>query len=66
MYTEVHFSDPYLAIAHKENINKFDLLLLAIDHDGFDYDLIEKEAKLIFGTGGRFIYKKSSENIINA
>ena len=50
----------------KENINKSDLLLLATDHDAFEYKLIEKEAKLIIDTRGRFIYNKSPEKIINA
>jgi UDP-N-acetyl-D-glucosamine dehydrogenase len=40
-----------------------DLVLLATDHDDFDYNLIEKEAKLIVDTRGRF---KNSEKVVKA
>jgi UDP-N-acetyl-D-glucosamine dehydrogenase len=35
-------------------LKKFDLVLLATDHDGFDYDLIRKHAKIIVDTRGRY------------
>ena len=47
----------------KKNIKSADLVLLATDHDDFNYKLIEEEAKLIVDTRGRF-NKKS--NIIKA
>ena len=37
-----------------ENIEKFDCLVLTTDHDKFDYALLEKHAKLIIDTRGRF------------
>ena len=45
------------------NIQSADIVLLTTDHDGFDYELIEKEAKLIVDTRGRF---KASNKIIKA
>ena len=45
---------------HKEleliskNIKLFDVVVLLTDHDDFDYKLIEKDAKLIVDTRGRF------------
>jgi len=65
---EVKYSDPYLPKAPKtrkfkldltcveltkENISTFDLVLLSTDHDDFDYDLIEKESKLIVDPRGK-------------
>ncbi|MGL1933055.1 MAG: nucleotide sugar dehydrogenase [Desulfotalea sp.] len=38
---------------NSENLKSFDCVLLATDHDGFDYDLINKESKLIIDTRGR-------------
>ena len=46
-----------------QNIQSADLILLVTDHDDFDYNLIEKEAKLIVDTRGRF---KVSDKIIKA
>jgi len=46
-----------------EILNDVDIVLLATDHDAFDYRLIEKEAKLIVDTRGRF---KASDKIIKA
>ena len=74
----VEYSDPYFkTIPHTrkyqfeleskalnaEILKSADLVLLATDHDDFDYKLIEKEAKLIVDTRGRF---KVSEKIIKA
>jgi UDP-N-acetyl-D-glucosamine dehydrogenase len=70
----VQYSDPNLPVTPKmrkynfdlksveltkENINSFDIILLATDHDDFDYDLIEKEARLIVDTRGRFKFNKN-------
>ena len=75
---QVSFSDSYVkniplmrkhnfnlssSAINKKNLNDADLLLLATDHDNFDYDLIEKESKLIVDTRGQF---KKSEKIIEA
>tara|TARA_Y100000590_G_scaffold20022_2_gene23400 strand:- start:11214 stop:12515 length:1302 start_codon:yes stop_codon:yes gene_type:complete len=43
----------------KENLKMFDLVLIAVDHDIFDFNLIENEAKLIVDTRGK--YKKSNK-----
>ena len=47
-----------------ENIKKYDCVLLAADHDKFDYDFIEKNSKLIIDTRGR--YSKDSANVVKA
>ena len=39
---------------NKKSIKSFDVVILATDHDSFDYKLIEKEARLILDTRGRF------------
>lgn len=36
-----------------ENIARFDCLVLATDHDGFDYALLQQHAKLLVDTRGR-------------
>ena len=65
----VDYSDPFISETHKTRkndfkmksvsltkamLNKYDLVLLATDHDDFDYNLIEKESKIIIDTRGRF------------
>ena len=74
----VKYSDPYIDSIpptrkydlklqsipiNAQNIQSADLILLATDHDDFDYILIEKEAKLIVDTRGRF---RASNKIIKA
>ena len=39
---------------NKKNLKSFDLVILATDHDSFDYELIQKESKLIVDTRGKF------------
>ena len=71
---DVQYSDPYLPFAPKtrkfdfdlksveltkENIAAFDLILLTTDHEAFDYDFINKEARMIVDTRG--IFKKSDK-----
>lgn len=46
-----------------ETLSSFDCVILATDHDGFDYDLIALHAKLIIDTRGKF---KDTDNVINA
>ncbi len=75
----VDYSDPYVSFFPKlrkfsfdlesvhlspENINRYDCLLLATDHDDFDYEMIQKHAKLIVDTRGRYI--NGQENIFQA
>ncbi len=74
----VDFSDPYFGKIPKtrkynfdlknieinpKNIKSYDLVLIATDHDLFDYDLIEKNAKLIIDTRGRL---KISKKVFSA
>ncbi|MBT3300677.1 MAG: nucleotide sugar dehydrogenase [Candidatus Marinimicrobia bacterium] len=41
-------------VLNADVLQSMDLVLLATDHDDFDYDLIEKESSLIIDTRGRF------------
>ena len=76
--SDVAYSDPYIdhftstrkynmelqsVPLNTRSIQSVDLILLATDHDDFDYQLIEKEAKLIVDTRGIF---KASDKIIKA
>ena len=47
-----------------ENLGGFDAVVLATDHDGFDYDLIEQCASLIIDCRGRF--REPSPHIVRA
>jgi len=47
-----------------EQIAKYDLVLLATDHDDFDYDLIQKNALVIVDTRG--VYGFDVENVVKA
>ena len=42
----------------------FDAILIATDHDKFDYDLIKKEARLIVDTRGK--YRSTLKKIIKS
>ena len=37
-----------------QSIKSFDVVLLATDHDCFDYELIQKHSQLLIDTRGRF------------
>ena len=71
---DVQYSDPYLPLAPKtrkfnfdlksveltkKNIGVFDLVLLSTDHDAFNYDFINKEARIIVDTRG--VFKKQDK-----
>lgn len=47
-----------------ENLGRQDCVLLATDHDEFDYDFIRRQARLIVDTRGR--YQEPAENIVRA
>ena len=47
-----------------QTLSKADLVVLATDHDDFDYNLIESESKLIVDTRGKFSVK--NKNVIKA
>ena len=75
----VEYSDPHVPVFKKmrrysfqlqsvaltpETIAGYDLVLLATDHDRFDYELIRAHAKLIVDTRGRFA--KGLLNVVKA
>lgn len=75
----VAYSDPHVPIFPKmrehyfelksvsltaESIASFDVVLLATNHKAFDYDLIQKNAKLVIDTRG--VYLKPQSNIVKA
>ena len=46
------------------SISNYDLVILATDHDQYDYEYLQKKAQLIIDTRGRF--KGNYSNIISA
>ncbi len=60
---EYHFDLTSVALTAK-SLADFDCVLLATDHDGFDYELIGKSAALLVDTRGR--YRKPQANIVKA
>jgi UDP-N-acetyl-D-glucosamine dehydrogenase len=75
----VAYSDPHIPVFAKmrkysfdlksisltpEVVATYDLVLLATDHDRFDYNLIQKSAKLIVDTRGR--YSPDLPNVVKA
>lgn len=75
----ISYSDPYVPIfpkmrehnfnlkstkITKNTLKSFDCVLIATDHDDFDYELIRKNARLIVDSRG--VYPKSFKNIIKA
>jgi UDP-N-acetyl-D-glucosamine dehydrogenase len=76
---QVAYSDPHVPVfpkmrEHKfdlssepltaENIARFDAVVLATDHDRFDYELIRQHAALIIDSRGK--YRVAQKNIIKA
>ena len=77
---EVHFSDPHIPVfpidlrgysfdlesvdLTAENLASYDCVLLATDHDEFDYSLIKQNAKLIVDCRGR--YQDFAAHIVKA
>ena len=47
-----------------ENIAAYDCVLVATNHDGFDYKLIQKHAKLIVDSRG--VYRGQYDKVIKA
>lgn len=47
-----------------EEISKYDAIVLATDHDGFDYQLIQQHAKILVDTRGK--YAPTLDNIVKA
>ncbi len=76
---EIAYSDPYVPVfpklrkhsfdlssvaLNRDTIASYDCVLLATDHDKFDYELIKNAAKLIVDTRGR--YQDVSKTIVKA
>lgn len=76
---EIAYSDPHVPVfprmrehhfalesvpLTRESIASYDLLLLATNHSAFDYDLIQKHAKLIVDTRG--VYPNHFPNIVKS
>jgi UDP-N-acetyl-D-glucosamine dehydrogenase len=76
---KVEYHDPHVPVFPKMREHRFDLksvalsaqsvaacdvVLLATDHDAFDYELILKNSKLIVDTRGRFL--KPAANVVKA
>jgi UDP-N-acetyl-D-glucosamine dehydrogenase len=76
---EVAYSDPFVpkfpkmrehrfdlssVVLSAENLGAYDAVLLATDHDAFDYPLIGAKAKLLVDTRGR--YRKPQDNVVKA
>lgn len=76
---EVSYSDPHVAVfpkmrehhfdlestrLTKESLASFDLILLATNHSSFDYELIQKHAKVIVDTRG--VYLAPLPNVIKS
>jgi len=75
----VNYSDPHVPVFPKkrdyhfdlssidttaEKIGEFDLIIIATNHDIFDYNMIKKFAQLIVDTRG--VYRQEASNIIKA
>ncbi|EMW6875279.1 nucleotide sugar dehydrogenase [Providencia stuartii] len=75
----IAYSDPHVPVFPKmrehhfnlsseeisiDTLSKFDAIILATNHDKFDYPLIKKHSKLLIDTRG--IYREPAENIIKA
>jgi UDP-N-acetyl-D-glucosamine dehydrogenase len=76
---KVEYSDPHVPVfprmrEHRfdlrsvrldaESLAAYDLILLATDHDAFDYALVGKHAKLIVDTRGRYL--EPAPNVVKA
>ncbi len=75
----IHYSDPYVktfpkmrdysfklssVVINSKNLKKYDLIIIATDHDKFNYKLIRNNAKLIIDT--RRVYTKIYDNVVQA
>lgn len=60
---EHHFTLSSVALT-AENLASFDAVVLATDHDKFDYELIQANARLIVDSRGK--YRAPAENVIKA
>ncbi|HET7922570.1 MAG TPA: nucleotide sugar dehydrogenase [Gammaproteobacteria bacterium] len=58
-----HFDLKSISVT-RETLAKFDFVLLATQHDAFDYEMILENAKLVIDTRG--VYRKPYPNVIKA
>ena len=71
---EVHYHDNYVPSFPKmrehhfdlnsvelttDNLNTYDCVVLATDHDNLDYEMIKNNAKLIIDTRGKYLENES-------
>lgn len=78
-FLDVQYSDPHVHVfpkmrkynynlksvkINKDNLKKFDLILIATDHSKFNFSIIKKYAKFIIDTRG--VYLGNYKNIIKA
>lgn len=76
---DINYSDPHVPVFPKmrkyhfdlksveidpKTLSSYDLILIATNHDAFDYDLIQKNSKLVVDTRG--IYTASLPNVMKA
>ena len=76
---KVNYSDPHVPIFPKEHklnfklssvkltsqsIRSYDLIIIATNHEKFNYSMVQKNAKIIIDTRG--IYSKQFKNVIKA
>ena len=59
-----HYFDLESVTLTPESIGSYDLVLVATNHDDFDYSMINESAKLIVDTRG--VYQKPSSHIVKA
>jgi len=75
----VDYSDPHVPVfppmrkykfelksvpASAENVPRYDLVLIATNHDAFDYEMIRERAQLIVDTRG--VYREAAKNVVQA
>ena len=59
-----HYFDLTSVTVEPEMILNYDCILVATNHDAFDYEMIQKHAKLIVDTRG--VYQDQAENVVKA
>lgn len=59
-----HFFDLTSVPLTSENIESYDAVLIATDHDAVDYELVRKKAKLIVDTRGK--YREAEPHVVKA
>jgi UDP-N-acetyl-D-glucosamine dehydrogenase len=60
---EYHFDFVSVAVS-EENLRDYDCVLIATNHDDFDFEMIRTHARLIVDTRG--VYRATYDNVVNA